>query len=148
MIEWWIWHRSHTLACFRRNFVSRDSFTDLTAGKATVRTVLPRLHTVASRIKNCSYRKIITYQTPQWNLPNVLSTLHRQQHHTSRWNIPQKRQKHGGCIGKGYSSVTQLSSNLVCTYFLSVARSFWNFAHHIPVILPCLLHANLKTNWQ
>ena len=50
--------------------VSRDSFTDLTAGKATVRTFLPRLLTAASRIKNCSYRKIITYQTTQSNLPN------------------------------------------------------------------------------
>ena len=37
--------------------VSRDSFTDLTAGKATVRTFLPRLLTTASQIKNCSYRK-------------------------------------------------------------------------------------------
>ena len=51
--------------------VSRDLFTDLTAGKATVRTFLPRLLTAASRIEYCTYRKIITYQTPQSNLPNV-----------------------------------------------------------------------------
>ena len=51
--------------------VSRDLFTDLTAGKAAVRTFLPRLLTAASRIKNCTYRKIITYQTPQSNLPSV-----------------------------------------------------------------------------
>ena len=50
--------------------VSLDLFTDLTAGKATVRTFLPRLLTAASRIQNCTYRKIITYQTPQSNLPN------------------------------------------------------------------------------
>ena len=51
--------------------MSRDVFTDLTAGKATVRTFLPRLLTAASRIQNCAYRKITTYQTPQSNLPNV-----------------------------------------------------------------------------
>ena len=49
--------------------VSRDLFTVLTAGKATVRTFLPRLLTAASRIQNCTYRKIITCQTPQSNLP-------------------------------------------------------------------------------
>ena len=74
MDEWWRWHRSHTLVCFWTQFrVSRDSFTDLTAGKATVRTFLPRLLTAASRIQNCSYWKIITYQTPQSNLPNDTS---------------------------------------------------------------------------
>ena len=51
--------------------VLRDLLTDLTAGKPTVRTFLPRLLTAASRIQNCTYRKIITYQTPQWNLPIV-----------------------------------------------------------------------------
>ena len=50
--------------------VSRDLFTDLTAGKATIRTFLPRLLTTASRIQNCTYRKKIKYQTPQSNLPN------------------------------------------------------------------------------
>ena len=41
------------------------------------------------------------------------------------------------------------SHQISCAHiFISVARSFWNFVHHIPVILPCLLHANLKTNWQ
>ena len=50
--------------------VSRDLFTDLAAGKATVRTFLPRLLTAASRILNYTHRKIITYQTPQSNLPN------------------------------------------------------------------------------
>ena len=50
--------------------VLRDLFTDLTTGKATVRTFLPRLLTAASRIQNCTYRKIITYQTPQSNLPS------------------------------------------------------------------------------
>ena len=49
--------------------VSRDLFADLTAGKATVWTFLPRLLTAASRIQNCTYRKKITYQTPQSNLP-------------------------------------------------------------------------------
>ena len=48
--------------------VSRDLFTDLTAGKATVPTVLPRLPTATSRIPSCTYRRIITYQTPQSNL--------------------------------------------------------------------------------
>ena len=72
MNEWWIWHRSHTLACFGRYFrVPHDSFSDLTAGKATVRTFLPRLLTAASRILNCTYRKIITNQTSQSNLPSV-----------------------------------------------------------------------------
>ena len=55
--------------------VSRDLFTDLTAEKATVRTFLPRLLTAASRIQNCTYRKIITYQTHQSNLPNVLDGI-------------------------------------------------------------------------
>ena len=53
--------------------VSRDLFTDLTAGKATVRTFLQRLLTAASRIQNCAYRKIITFQTPQSNLPSMNS---------------------------------------------------------------------------
>ena len=48
--------------------VSRDLFNDLTAGKATVPTFLPRLLTAASRIQSCTYRRIITYQTPQSNL--------------------------------------------------------------------------------
>ena len=52
--------------------VSRDYFTDLTTRKATVRTVLPRLLTAASRIQNCRHRKIITYQTPQSNLPSII----------------------------------------------------------------------------
>ena len=56
--------------------VSRDIFTDLTAGKATVRTFLPRLLTAASRIQNCTYRKIITYQNPQSNLPISLTLKH------------------------------------------------------------------------
>ena len=60
----------------------RDLFTDLTEGKATVRTFLPRLLTVASRIQNCTYRKIITYQTAQSNLPNVDYILSR-----GRWQI-------------------------------------------------------------
>ena len=47
--------------------VSHDLLTDLTAGKATVRTFLPRFLTAASRIQNCTYRKIIRYQTPQSN---------------------------------------------------------------------------------
>ena len=51
--------------------VSRDSFIDLTTGKATVRTIIPRLFTAANRIRNCSYRKLITYQTPQSNLPSI-----------------------------------------------------------------------------
>ena len=51
--------------------VSRDLFTDLTAGKVTVQTFLPRLLTAASRIQNCTYRKTITYQTPQSNLPSA-----------------------------------------------------------------------------
>ena len=51
--------------------VSRDLFTDLTTGKAIVRTFLPRLLTAASRIQNCTHRKIITYQTPQSNLSNA-----------------------------------------------------------------------------
>ena len=51
--------------------MSRDVFTDLTARKATVRTFLPRLLTAASRIQNCTHRKIITYQTAQSNLPNA-----------------------------------------------------------------------------
>ena len=55
--------------------VSRDFFTDLTAGKATVRTFLPRLLTAASRIQNCTYRTIITHQTPQSNLPIVIDYL-------------------------------------------------------------------------
>ena len=50
--------------------VSRDVFTDLTTGKTTVRTFLPRLLTAASRIQSCTYRKIITYRTPHSNLPN------------------------------------------------------------------------------
>ena len=49
--------------------MSRDLLTDLTAGDATVRTFLPRKLTDASRIQNCSYRKIITYKAPKWNLP-------------------------------------------------------------------------------
>ena len=58
--------------------VSRDLFTDLTAGKATVRTFLPRLLTAASRIQNCTYREIITYQTPQSNMPiNAYALLQR-----------------------------------------------------------------------
>ena len=55
--------------------VSRDLFTDLHAGKATVRTFLPRLLTAASRIQNCTYRKIITYQTPQAKLPIVIINI-------------------------------------------------------------------------
>ena len=78
MNRWWRRRRSHTLACFGRKFrVSRDLFTDLTAGTATVRTFLPRLLTAASRIQNCSYRKIITYQTPQSNLPIVTTNPDR-----------------------------------------------------------------------
>ena len=70
MNEWWRWHRSHTLACFGLNFVCHLTFfTDLTTGNTTVRTFVPRLLTAASRIQNCTYRKIITYQTPQSNLP-------------------------------------------------------------------------------
>ena len=53
--------------------VSRNLLTDLTAGKATVRTFLPCLLTAASRMQNCTYRKIFTYQTPQLNLPNYYS---------------------------------------------------------------------------
>ena len=49
--------------------VSRDLFTNLTAGKATVRTFLPHLLTATNRIQNCTHRKIITYQTPKSNLP-------------------------------------------------------------------------------
>ena len=49
--------------------VSRDLFTDITAGEATVRTFLPRLLTAASRNQHCTYGKIITYQTPHSNLP-------------------------------------------------------------------------------
>ena len=52
--------------------VSRDLFTDLTAGKAMVRTFLLRLLTAASRSQNCTYRNIITYQTPQSNFPNAI----------------------------------------------------------------------------
>ena len=51
--------------------VSSDLFTDLTARKAAVRPILPRLLTAASRIQNCTYRKIITHQTSQSSLPNV-----------------------------------------------------------------------------
>ena len=50
--------------------VSRDLFTDLTAGVSMVRTFLPRYLTVPSRIQNCSYWKIISHRTPQSNLPN------------------------------------------------------------------------------
>ena len=49
--------------------VSRDLFTDRTAGKAMVRTFLPRLLTAASRIQTNTYRKIITFQIPQSKLP-------------------------------------------------------------------------------
>ena len=51
--------------------VSRDLFTDLTAGRAMVRTFLPRLLTEASRIQNGTHRKIITSQSPQSNFPNA-----------------------------------------------------------------------------
>ena len=68
--------------------VSRDLLTDLTAGKATVLTFLPRLLTAASRIQNCTYRKIITYQTPQSNLPNceIRSLRRMKQTRTPDWN--------------------------------------------------------------
>ena len=49
--------------------VSRDLFTDLTAGVSTVRTFLPRYLTVPSRIQNCSYRKIVTHRTPRRTCP-------------------------------------------------------------------------------
>ena len=52
--------------------VSRDLFADLTAGKATVRTFLPRLFTAASQIQNCAHRKMIMYQTPLSNLPILM----------------------------------------------------------------------------
>ena len=52
--------------------VTRDLFTDLTSGKATVRTFLPRVLTAASRIQNCTFRNIITHQTPKSNLPIVI----------------------------------------------------------------------------
>ena len=53
------------------NFVCHVTFfIDLTAGKATVRNFLPQLLTAANQIQKCAYRKIITYQTPQSNLPN------------------------------------------------------------------------------
>ena len=42
--------------------------------EATVRTFLPRLLTAASRMQNCTYRKMITYQTPQSNLPSICET--------------------------------------------------------------------------
>ena len=58
--------------------VLRDLFTDLTAGEATVRTFLPRQLTAASRIQNCTYRKIIAYQNPQLNLP--IDTQHKKAH--------------------------------------------------------------------
>ena len=68
--EWRRGHRSHTLARFWTQFrVSLDLFTDLTTRESTVRTFLPRQLTVVSRIQNCTYRKIITYRTPQSNLP-------------------------------------------------------------------------------
>ena len=55
---------------FRYNFfVSRDLFTDLTVGEARILTFIPRLSTASSRVQICTYRKIITYQDPQSNLP-------------------------------------------------------------------------------
>ena len=50
--------------------VSRDLFTDLTAGKATVRTFLPILQQPVE-FEIVRTDKIITYQTPQSNLPIV-----------------------------------------------------------------------------
>ena len=60
--------------------VWRDLFTYLTAGEATVQTFLPRQLTVDSRIQNCTYRKIITYQTPRWTWP-ILRTYRRHLRH-------------------------------------------------------------------
>ena len=54
--------------------VSRDLLTDLTAGEATVRNFFPRQFTAASRIQNCMYRKIITYQ-PQPPTPSRICPM-------------------------------------------------------------------------
>ena len=69
--EWWRCQRSHTLACFWTQFrVSRDLFTDLITGEATVRIFLAQQLIAASRIHNCTYRYIITYRPDLSNLPN------------------------------------------------------------------------------
>ena len=70
--------------------MSRDLFTDLPAGEATVRVFLPRILTAASRIENCTYRKIITYQPLSRTCPLVpnswpkghVSWLHKR---ASKW---------------------------------------------------------------
>ena len=55
--------------------VSRDLFTDLTAGKATVRNFLQRNLQQPVELKKWTCRKIITYQTPNRICP--LSILFR-----------------------------------------------------------------------
>ena len=52
--------------------VSRDLFTDRTAGEATVRTSLPRELTAASRIQKCTHRKMITHQNPYLPIVSML----------------------------------------------------------------------------
>ena len=70
MNECWRWHISNTLACFGRNFVCHVTYLPISPqGRPRFELFLPRLLTAAGRIQNCTYRKIITYQTPQSKLP-------------------------------------------------------------------------------
>ena len=73
MNEWWRWHRLHTLARFGRNFVCHVTYLPISPQER------PRFE-----LSNCGYlqqpvefkivrtKKIITYQTPQSNLPFML----------------------------------------------------------------------------
>ena len=68
---WWTWHRSHTLARFGHNFVCHVTYLPISP-QGRPRFELPyRVNLQQSfEFKIVLYRKIITYQNPQSNLPN------------------------------------------------------------------------------
>ena len=81
MNEWWRWHRSHTLACFVRNFVCHVTYLPISPQGRPRFELSYRVYLQQPvEFLNCTYRQIITHQTPQSNFAaeySVFKALNR-----------------------------------------------------------------------
>ena len=70
--EWWKRHSSHTVAHCGCNFVFHVTYLPISPkGRSRYEVFTVAIYNCQSN-SNCPYRKILTYQTPQSNLPNGL----------------------------------------------------------------------------
>ena len=70
--EWWKRHRSHIVANWGCNFVFHVTYLPISPkGRSRYEVFTVVIYNCQSN-SNCTYRKILTYQTPQSNLPNGL----------------------------------------------------------------------------